>query len=80
MESIEVTALFDPTGHITPLSFVWKERKYRVEGTGRRWEAKDGLHILVMSEGNQVYHLIFQSDSGIWKLVYRNGEPLQGQI
>ena len=73
METIEVTARFDPQGHIIPLNFVWQGRSYRVEGTGRRWEAKDGLHMLVMVPGNRAFHLIFNCQTGIWKLV-RNSE------
>ena len=69
METIEVTAHFDPQGRITPLTFVWQGRSYRVEGTGRRWEAKDGIHILVMVTGNRAFHLIFDWGTGIWKLI-----------
>jgi len=69
MDTIEVTAHFDPNGHITPIDFVWEDRSYRVEGIGRRWEAKDGFHILVMVPGNQVFHLIFNRNTGIWKLI-----------
>lgn len=69
METIEVTALFDIQGNITPLSFIWQGRAYRVESTGRRWEAKDGLHILVMVPGNRAHHLVFNPKDCLWKLV-----------
>ena len=75
METIEVTAHFDAEGRITPLNFVWRGRSYRVEGTGRRWEAKDGIHILVMVSGNRAYHLIFECGTGTWKLVRSREQP-----
>ena len=73
METIEVTAQFDLQGRITPLGFVWQGRSYRVDSTGRRWEAKDGLHILVMVPGNRAFHLIFNRQTSIWQLI-RGGE------
>jgi hypothetical protein len=75
METIEVTARFDIQGRITPLNFVWQRRAYRVESTGRRWEAKDGLHILVMVSGNRAHHLIFDYGKRIWKLVRSSEIP-----
>lgn len=69
MEKIELTARFDLEGRITPLNFIWNGRSYRVEGTGRRWVAKDGIHILVMVAGNQTFQLIFNSETNIWNLV-----------
>ena len=80
METIEVTAHFDLQGRITPLTFVWQGRSYRVEGTGRRWEAKDGLHILVMITGNRAFHIIFDSRTGIWKMVRSSDLPTVPQI
>ena len=80
MEAIEVTAHFDTQGRITPLTFVWRGRSYRVEGTGRRWNAKDGLHILVMVTGNRAFHLIFENDKSTWKLVRSSEQPTVPQI
>ena len=80
MELIEVTAHFDTEGRITPITFVWKGRSYRVEGTGRRWEAKDGLHILVMVAGNRAYHLIFDCGTGVWKMVRSSEQPTVPQM
>lgn len=80
MEIIEVTAHFDPKGRITPLTFVWKGRTYRVEGTGRRWDAKDGIHILVMVTGNRAFHLVFDGNTGIWKLIRSSEQPTVPQI
>ena len=69
MDRIEVTAHFDNEGRITPLNFMWKNRTHRIEGTGRRWEAKDELHILVMASGNQVFHIVFNCKTFLWKLM-----------
>ena len=80
METIEVTAHFDSEGRITPLTFVWKGRSYRIEDTGRRWEAKDGIHILVMVTGNRAFHLIFDNISVIWKLIRSSEQPTVPQM
>ena len=73
MEEIEVTARFSIQGKIIPINFVWNSRSYRVHTIGRNWQAKDGLHILVMTRRNQAYHLLFNSDSAQWFLI-RGGE------
>ena len=75
MEIIEVTAHFDTQGHVTPLNIVLKGTSYRIEDSGRRWEAKDGLHILVMLAENRIFHLIFDRGSGKWKLVRSDEQP-----
>lgn len=59
MEPIEVTALFDSHGEITPLSFKWQGRNYPIESAGRRWHDDEGHHILVMVAGEQIYELVF---------------------
>jgi len=68
MESVEVTARFDLQGKIIPVSFTWKERKYSVDSTGRRWDDKNGLHILVMVPIDRVFELVFDPEVGIWFL------------
>ncbi len=70
MDAIEVTARFDAQGKIVPLSFVWERRTYRVDSVGRRWEGKDGRHILVMTPGNRTHHLLFMPDRSRWYLVW----------
>jgi hypothetical protein len=69
MELIEATVRFNPEGQITPLSFVWRGRTYDVVSTGRSWQAKDGLHILVMVPGDKVYHLLFSPEEVRWKIL-----------
>lgn len=68
MEPIEVTAHFDENGKATPLHFTWKGRQYQVESTGRRWQAEDGQHILVMAAGGRLCELLFASEEGRWYL------------
>ncbi|MGD2157444.1 MAG: hypothetical protein PVG32_11275 [Anaerolineales bacterium] len=69
MELIEATVRFNSDGEITPLSFVWRGRSYTVVSTGRRWQAKDGVHILVMGPGDKVYHLLFSPEEMRWKIL-----------
>ena len=66
MDPVEVTARFDLSGKVTPLSFTWQGREYQVEGTGRRWLAQDGLHLLVMAVGERVFELVFFAQEGSW--------------
>jgi hypothetical protein len=68
MEPIEVTARFDEQGKITPVRFTWKGSVYLVESTGRRWQAEDGLHILVMVPGERVFELLFHAEETRWYL------------
>lgn len=66
LDLIEVIARFDLDGKVTPLRFTWKGQDYVVEGAGRRWQAEDGLHILVMAAGERVFELIFDPRVGRW--------------
>jgi hypothetical protein len=66
VENIEVTARFSEDGKVTPLSFRWNGSHYPVEGTGRRWNADDGLHILVMAAGGKVFELLFSHSPASW--------------
>lgn len=69
MEAIDVTAEFDSQGRVTPMSFKWCGRSYRVISTGRQWGAEDGHHVLVMTAGDKVFHLCFVSGEGRWYLI-----------
>ena len=80
METIEVTARFDTQGNITPLSFVLQGRLYQVDSVGRRWEAKDGMHILVMIPGNRAHHLVFNYKSLTWTLLRGTETPTVPRI
>jgi hypothetical protein len=71
MEAVEVTARYDKEGKVTPLRFTWQGREYMVEGTGRRWQAQDGLHLLVMAAGERVFELLFVPQNGRWFIKLR---------
>lgn len=71
MEAVEVTVRYDKEGKVTPLRFTWQGREYMVEGTGRRWQAQDGLHLLVMAAGERVFELLFVPVEGRWYIKAR---------
>ena len=75
MDRVEVTAYFDIHGNITPINFVWNRSTFGIEDTGRRWEAKGGKHMLVMTAGNLVFHLMFEFNTCTWNLVHGNIPP-----
>jgi len=78
MEPIEVTALFDELGTITPLHITRKGSLQRVESTGRRWSDEIGQHFLVMVMNGRIYELIYKSGEGHWFI--KQGEPGQTYI
>jgi hypothetical protein len=65
MESIEVTAVFDGRGGVTPLSISRVGRKTPVD-CGRSWQDEQGLHVLVMAPGEQVLELLFVAAELRW--------------
>ena len=69
MEPINVTARFDETGMVHPLSLCWQGREYRMDISGRRWQAEDGLHILVIATTGQAFEILFKPAEGRWYLV-----------
>lgn len=75
MEPIEVIAHFDREGKIIPRSFLWQRRTFRVDSVGRRWNGRDGLHIMVMTARNHAHHLFFDPAKGIWYLVHGSDVP-----
>ncbi|MBT3391848.1 MAG: hypothetical protein HN413_15725 [Chloroflexi bacterium] len=75
MEPIEVIAHFDREGKIVPRSFAWQRRTFRVDSIGRRWNGRDGLHIMVMTPRNRAHHLLFDTAKGIWYLVRGSDVP-----
>jgi len=73
MDEIEVTARFLPGKGVIPLRFKWQEKVYKIDSVGRRWNATDGNHILVMDMESQVFHLVYNSDQMTWHL-FQSGE------
>ena len=66
MEPIEVTARFDLQGLITPLNIIKDQKTIPVTGVGRRWSDPQGVHILVMVPGEQIYELLFANAQSRW--------------
>jgi len=69
MEAIEVTARFDPSGKILPLSFRWRGSQYQVDAVGRHWQTEDGFHWLVLSTSGQAFELLYVAAEACWYLV-----------
>ncbi len=64
----EVEARFAETGLITVLSFAWQGHKHPVTSHGRQWEAPDGRHLLVMTPGERIFELVYEAQSGLWRI------------
>jgi len=73
MDAIEITVRYDKDGQPDPLSFTWQGHVYRVDHTGRRWTAEDGIHILVMDFSGRMFELLYAGTDGRWYLV--NASP-----
>jgi hypothetical protein len=69
MESIEVVARFDQQGKVYPLSLRWQGRDYLVEATGRRWQAADGLHILLLTPSGRAFEVRYLAADNLWFMV-----------
>ena len=76
VEAVEVVARFDLSGKIIPLSVTWREKNYSIESSGRRWQAEDGQHILVMTHSERMFELVFNPAAGRWYLK----QVVEGQI
>ena len=69
MDPIEISLHMDAQGPARPLTFTWRGSVYRVSAVGRRWQADDGEHILVMvAPANRVFELL-HPPSGLWQVV-----------
>ncbi len=69
MEAIEITVHIDKDGRVDPQSFTWRGQPQRVDHSGRRWEAEDGEHILVMTPSERIFELLYARSDGLWYLV-----------
>ena len=76
VQPVEVTARFAPDGKVTPLQFRWRGSLYTVESTGRRWQADDGCHILVLAGGGQMFELVFTAADNRWYLAQARSAPM----
>lgn len=55
-------------GSVRPLAFEWKGRRRKVASLGRRWQAEDGEHLLVMTPEGRVFELAYEEATGDWWL------------
>ncbi|HAY83959.1 MAG TPA: hypothetical protein DCY42_03270 [Chloroflexi bacterium] len=62
MNKIEVTVRANTYGKLLPLRFTSQGQEFPILGIGRRWQAPDGEHLLVMVPGDRVVELIYQPD------------------
>lgn len=76
LEPIEVVARFDEHGKVHPLSLRWQGRNYLVEAAGRRWQAADGLHILILTPSGRAFEVRFQSGENLWFMVQAPSDRL----
>ena len=53
-EPAEVEARFGADGEVSVLRFTWGGRWHPAMSHGRRWEAPDGYHCLVMAPGERI--------------------------
>jgi hypothetical protein len=67
-EIITVEARFEADGTIRPLAFFWRGARHKVASHGRQWEQGDERHYLVMTPGEQIFELVYQSAESRWKL------------
>ena len=67
-EWVEVVARFGSDGELTPQSFTWHGRRYKVDITDRRWQDDSGQHFLVMVPGELVYELTFSPVELRWRI------------
>lgn len=73
-DTVQVEARWTHSGSLEPRRFKWQGKMYSVESTGRQWEDAQGLHVLCMVPGGQVFELIFHLNPAGW-LVRPPGGP-----
>lgn len=67
-EPVRVTAHWTQEGRFEPALFEWRAQLVTVEATGRSWEDENGLHVLCMAPGGQVFELLFRLQPAGWWL------------
>ena len=65
---IEVRTRLNRQGKLVPIECVFQGKKYQVIGLGRRWQAKDGEHVMVMFPRDRAVELLHQADD-TWFLI-----------
>ncbi|TES92509.1 MAG: hypothetical protein E3J87_05220 [Candidatus Cloacimonadota bacterium] len=70
-ERIECEVAFKRT-KVTPLNLVWKKHTYKIEKVLLRWEEREGKELLrhfSVTDGANIFHIVFYPDSLVWKLL-----------
>ena len=70
-ERIDCRVLFQ-RGKITPLSIFWKKKWFKIEEVLLRWEEREGKELLrhfSVTDGANIFHIVFYPDSLVWKLL-----------
>ena len=73
MKPIKVNARYDSHGNVAPINFEYYGKVYRVDSIGRRWQTKDGQHILVLVTGGRAFHLFLDANANSWFMI-RGGD------
>jgi hypothetical protein len=66
--AIEVRTRLDRQGKLVPVDCIFQGKKYQITGVGRRWQAEDGEHLMVMFPRERAVELLHCSD-GSWMFV-----------
>lgn len=61
----QVEAIFTPEGWPVPTSLRWEGVTLPVVDTGRRWRAKDGIHLLARVPDGRVFEL--HTNGSLWR-------------
>ena len=51
-----------------PRRFRWRGRTYTILDLGRRWQQEDEQHWLVRTSAKRVYELIYDLETGQWRM------------
>ncbi len=62
---ISVEASFTPDGWPVPTALRWEGTPLRVIDVGRRWRARDGVHVLVRVPDERVFEL--HTNGALWR-------------
>lgn len=75
---IKVRSRTNQQGLAIPVLCIIDGERYQVLGVGRRWQADDGEHIMVMFPGDRAVELLHRPD-GSWLLV-KDHSALKDQL
>lgn len=70
-EKIACEVLFKQ-GKVIPRYILWKKRWYKIEEVLLRWEEREGKELLrhfSVTDGANIFHIVFYPDSLVWKLL-----------